>query len=175
MIPGPLVLVTPLSEYPGSPGILWQRVWPVWMVLGTSRDCHSIPGLAGILRQRVNQYGWSWESSRDGPTIHAGRVNRRRYTWDVCKGLRHSRRDAIWTCMAKLVHKYSSTSLSRHSYFYRFVWIWNALASTRPLPLILQFKAPNAKQLFFYQRFDPSIPCSYHFICPCNKCIATPL
>ena len=73
---------------------------------------------------------------------------------------------------AKLVYKYSSTSLSCHSYFCRLVRIWNAL------PLIdlslsflsLKFQIKQFFWTIFLTCFDPSIPCSYHFICPCNKC-----
>ena len=77
---------------------------------------------------------------------------------------------------AKLVHRYSSTSLSRHSYFYRLVRIWNSLP---PLDLSLSFSSLKLqiKQHFwniFLSHFDPSIPCSYHSICPCNKCSHSP-
>ena len=73
---------------------------------------------------------------------------------------------------AKLVHKHNSTSLLHHSYFCRLVRIWNALP---PINLSLSFLSLKLqiKQFFwtiFLTRFDPSIPCSYHFICPCNKC-----
>ena len=75
----------------------------------------------------------------------------------------------------KLVHKYTSTSLARHSYFCRLARIWNALP---PLDLSLSFSElkHQIKEFFwniFLQRFNPDIPCSYHFICPCGRCSHT--
>ena len=87
---------------------------------------------------------------------------------------------AEWRCHhITPIHKYSSISLSRHSYFYRLVRIWNALP---PLDLSLSFSFSSLKlqikQHFWNilpSHFDPSIPCSYHFICPCNKCSHSPI
>ena len=64
---------------------------------------------------------------------------------------------------AKLVHKFSSTSSSHHSYFCRIVRIWNSLP---PIDLTLSFLSikQQIKQYFwsiFLSQFDPSLPCSF--------------
>ena len=78
---------------------------------------------------------------------------------------------------AKLTHKFSSTSISHHSYFCRLIRIWNSLP---PIDLSLSFLSikQQIKQYFwniFLSQFDPSLPCSFHVVCPCFKCSHLPV
>ena len=76
----------------------------------------------------------------------------------------------------KLIHRISSTKLHFHSYFIRIVRLWNCLPYidlSLPFPLI-------KRKLFtvfwdrFVANFDDQNPCSFHYQCPCSKCLAYP-
>ena len=72
----------------------------------------------------------------------------------------------------KMIHSISSTNYFRHFFFNRIPRLWNALP---PIDLDLSINTIK-KQLtkFFWvcftNKFDPSNPCSFHFVCPCSKC-----
>ena len=73
----------------------------------------------------------------------------------------------------KLVHKLARTNITKNSYFHRLPRLWNSLP---PIDLSLSFLSikHNLKQFFwnhFINNFDPNNPCTYHFLCPCHKCI----
>ena len=72
----------------------------------------------------------------------------------------------------KLVHQISHTHLSSHSYFKRIVRLWNALP---PIDLSLSLSTIKARLKefmwsHFLENFDPDMPCTFHFLCPCAKC-----
>ena len=74
-------------------------------------------------------------------------------------------------------HHHSRTNLSRHFYFNRVCRLWNALP---PIDLNLSsntIKAKIKKYLwsFFVENFNQHITCSFHFACPCAKCLSLPL
>ena len=72
----------------------------------------------------------------------------------------------------KFIHQFSHTHLSNHSYFKRIVRLWNALPPI-DLQLSLNTIKIHLKKFMwshFLDNFDPDIPCSYHFLCPCTKC-----
>ena len=76
----------------------------------------------------------------------------------------------------KLVHLSSKSNLFHHSYFHRIVRIWNALP---PIDITLSNATiKNKLKEFlwanFLNNFDSDIPCTYHFICPCNRCSNLP-
>ena len=75
----------------------------------------------------------------------------------------------------KLVHKFTKTNAAKHFYFSRLPRLWNSLP---PIDLSLSYFCIKVKlrQFFggyFVSAFNPSNPCSYHFLCPCHKCIST--
>ena len=78
---------------------------------------------------------------------------------------------------SKLVHSSSSrTHSSSHFYFNRFPRLWNSLP-----PIDISLSATTLKNVItnflwskFLAKFDPSNPCSYHYLCPCSKCSSTP-
>ena len=78
---------------------------------------------------------------------------------------------------AKLSHKFSSSTLSHHSYFVRLVRIWNSLP---PINISLSYYSIRAylKTCFwnlFITSFDPSQTCSFHVVCPCYRCSHLPI
>ena len=77
----------------------------------------------------------------------------------------------------KLTCHRSRTNLSRHFYFNRVCRLWNAL------PLIdlylssdtLKVKIKSFLWSFFIKHFNSHIPCTLHFVCPCARCMLSPL
>ena len=76
----------------------------------------------------------------------------------------------------KLRHIRSLDSKSKHFYFNRFPRLWNAL-----LPIDSSLPVAHNKVVVknfmwshFMSNFNPDIPCSFHFLCPCSKCTSTP-
>ena len=72
-------------------------------------------------------------------------------------------------CSHKMIHSISSTNHSRNFYFNCIPRLWNALPS-----IDLELSIPVIKdqlQKFFWSYFDSNFdPCSFHLVCPCNKC-----
>ena len=75
----------------------------------------------------------------------------------------------------RLTHTHSRNNMHRHFYFSRLSRLWNSLPSNLNL---LNLSVPTAKsKLFkflwhhFLQSFQDSIPCTFHFCCPCSSCI----
>lgn len=75
----------------------------------------------------------------------------------------------------KLSHTYSKFSISRHFYFNRIPRLWNALPPIDITKSITTIQADITK--FFWHKFqlsfDPLNPCTFHYLCPCNKCISS--
>ena len=76
----------------------------------------------------------------------------------------------------KLKHLSPQTNLTHHSYFSRIVRLWNALPAIDLNASFQTIKYYLRKALWthFLTHFDPSVPCSFHFLCPCTKCRLTP-
>ena len=80
------------------------------------------------------------------------------------------------SCALKLKHSYHPTNHTSHFYFNRIPRLWNSL------PIIDISKSINSIKLhlkhfllqYFENHFDPYNVCTYHFLCPCNKCSHTP-
>ena len=81
--------------------------------------------------------------------------------------------------ISKLVHQSWPSSNSQHSFFCCLVRLWNSLP-----PLELSLSYPSIKLPVFLKKafwshfiiyFDPSVPCTYHIICPCSKCSRLPV
>lgn len=74
--------------------------------------------------------------------------------------------------MNKLKHRFTRTSSSRHFFFNRLPRLWNSLPPMdleQSVIIIMNI----IRKLFwshFLTHFSSDNPCSYHFICPCNKC-----
>lgn len=73
----------------------------------------------------------------------------------------------------QLVHTRSTCNKTRHFFFNRIPRLWNSLS---PLDLSLgvsTLKRQLKSKLWshFIRHFNPSDPCSIHFLCPCNKCL----
>ena len=72
----------------------------------------------------------------------------------------------------KLQHKLASNNVTRHSYFYRLARLWNSLP---PLDCTLSVST-NKKKIYkhlwnnFTNHFNPDNPCTFTYLCPCNKC-----
>ena len=76
----------------------------------------------------------------------------------------------------KLVHLRSNTSASYQFYFARLVRLWNSLPVIDiTLPdCIIKTKITNHLWQNFMNKFDSSLPCTFHYSCPCNGCAKLP-
>ena len=76
----------------------------------------------------------------------------------------------------KLTHSQSSNNQNRHFYFNRLIRLWNSLSVLNVFlskdTLMSQLK--NFLWLVFISKFTTSIPCTYHFVYPCNRCLSIP-
>ena len=81
------------------------------------------------------------------------------------------------TSRHKLVHNLCRTNRDRHFYFNRLPRLWNSL----PIIDVDQSLNTIKRKLkcffwsYFVANFDPENLCSYHFVCPCNKCVTLPV
>ena len=75
----------------------------------------------------------------------------------VCFSNSHTR-----SGFCKLTHFQSSNNQNRHFYFNRLIRLWNSLSVCNPFLSV------------FISKFTTSIPCTYHFVCPCNHCLSIP-
>ena len=76
----------------------------------------------------------------------------------------------------KLVHLRSQISDVYHFYFARLVRLWNSLPAidiTLPDHTIKR-KITDCLWVNFKAKFESSLPCSFHFLCPCNRCSKLP-
>lgn len=77
----------------------------------------------------------------------------------------------------KLKHAFiKSTSISiRHFYFYRIPRLWNALPPINLDSSHVSIKSTLIKYLWshFDEHFDSTNYCTYHYLCPCTKCISS--
>ena len=76
----------------------------------------------------------------------------------------------------KLKHSLSKLNKTRHFYFNRFPRLWNSLPII-DINLSMSTISSHLKVFFwfhFLSNFNTELPCSYHFICPCNKCFLIP-
>ena len=72
-----------------------------------------------------------------------------------------------------LQHTFSKSCLSRHFFFNRLPRLWNALPSidiNSPISSIRR-KVKHFLWSNFVNNFNSDDPCSFHFCCPCNKCV----
>ena len=76
----------------------------------------------------------------------------------------------------KLVHKRSRLNTNRHFYFNRLPRLWNTLPPINLSHSISTIKSMLLKHMWshFLNHFNPDIPCSFHCVCPCNRCNCTP-
>jgi len=72
----------------------------------------------------------------------------------------------------KLQHKLASNNATRHSYFYRLAWLWNSLPSIDCTLSVSANKQIIYKYIWknFTNNFNPDNPCTFSYLCPCNKC-----
>lgn len=77
---------------------------------------------------------------------------------------------------SKLYQPVAASSLSRHHYFNRLPRLWNALPVIDLTLSLVTIKKHLTNFLWshFQDHFNPDIPCTFHFVCPCNKCSSTP-
>ena len=76
----------------------------------------------------------------------------------------------------KLKHTPSTTNYGRHFYFVRLPHLWNALP-TPDTSLSTNVLIQRIKSFFwshFLQNFNPKCLCSFHYSCPCSKCLSSP-
>ena len=75
----------------------------------------------------------------------------------------------------KLRHTKSSTNSISNFYFNRIPRLWNALPPINLTSSSHSIRSTLTKFLWshFNTHFDPSNPCTLHFLCPCSKCIKT--
>ena len=77
----------------------------------------------------------------------------------------------------KLRHSTSKRNYQSHFYFNRFPRLWNSLPS---FDIHLSISTIKSKlRLFFWNqflsKFDPYNTCTYHYLCPCQKCSKLPV
>lgn len=72
----------------------------------------------------------------------------------------------------KLQHTISATNYSSHFFFNRFPRLWNSLPPIDLTNSPASIKATITDFLWthFEANFDPTNPCTFHFLCPCNNC-----
>ena len=78
---------------------------------------------------------------------------------------------------SKLKHLSCSSRISQHSYFSRITRLWNTLP---PIDLSHSFTSIKIQLkkffwLHFLNHFDSSLPCTFHVVCPCDKCSQLPV
>ena len=77
----------------------------------------------------------------------------------------------------KLKHASPKLNCVRHFYFNRLPRLWNSLPCIdidKSLPVIKK----DLHSLFwenFIATFNPVIPCTFHYVCPCAKCVLLPV
>ena len=73
----------------------------------------------------------------------------------------------------KLNHTKSATNSHRHFYFNRLPRLWNSIPPIDLNSSIDSIKFALMKFLWdhFDSHFDAADPCTYHFQCPCSRCI----
>ena len=70
----------------------------------------------------------------------------------------------------QLCTRYSRTHKSRHFYFSRFPRLWNALPTSDLISMSHVKTITSITSLFFnhfQDHFNSSLPCTFHFQCPC--------
>ena len=75
----------------------------------------------------------------------------------------------------KLQHKFARLSSTRHFYFIRITRIWNSIPS-EIIDLNLSVYTNKVRLTSFLwehfkHKFDSNNLCSFHFVCPCYKCV----
>ena len=74
----------------------------------------------------------------------------------------------------KLQHHCSRYNISRHYYFSRLPRLWNSLSDLNLRTFTLAQAKARLQSFFwshFVNNFNSTNTCSFHFKCPCNKCI----
>ena len=76
----------------------------------------------------------------------------------------------------RLKHTRSSNNLTKNFYFNRLPRIWNNLPSININHSANTIKSTLKSHFWthFLNYFDSDCPCTYHYYCPCNKCLSTP-
>ena len=76
----------------------------------------------------------------------------------------------------KMNHIRSKSNRSRHFLLQSLPRLWNALPELdlSLSPLTLKSKLKDLFWSSFISNFIQDKPCTYHYLCPCNKCIALP-
>lgn len=74
-----------------------------------------------------------------------------------------------------MIHKHSATNSARHIYFNRLPRLWNSLPPFDLDISINKIKSHLRDYLYthFLANFNSTCSCSFHFLCPCSKCIQT--
>ena len=77
---------------------------------------------------------------------------------------------------SKLRHTRSPLNIVKHSFFHRLPRLWNALPPIDLSQSALTIKRKLTVFLFdhFESTFNSDDPCSFHYVCPCNRCSLTP-
>ena len=78
------------------------------------------------------------------------------------------------TTHLKLKHTFSKTHAAGHFYFNRLSRLWNSLPPVN-MDLSLHSIKKYPWQLFwskFKHTFQSNKPCSFHFVCPCSRCVS---
>ena len=72
----------------------------------------------------------------------------------------------------KLFHHHSRYSSSRHFYIVR---LWNKVPQINLNDSLLSIRAQLYSNFWqhFHNNFDPVNICSFHVVCPCNKCTSS--
>ena len=76
----------------------------------------------------------------------------------------------------KLKHLSHTNNYNRHSFFHRLPRLWNAIPII-DLHLSISTTKIKLKEYFwnyFVSNFDNEDPCTFHLLCPCNKCYNSP-
>ena len=95
-------------------------------------------------------------------------------SFSVLSFIRFSRGTTRASSHLKMIHSLSRTNSASHFYFNRLPRLWNSLP---PIDITLSLSAikKQLRQIFwnhFLFHFNSSNPCSFHYLCPCSKCVS---
>ena len=96
--------------------------------------------------------------------------------FDIRDFITFSTQSTISASFLKLVHLRSQISDVYHFYFACLVRFWNSLPAidiTLPDHTIKR-KITICAWVNFRANFESSLPCSFHLLCPCNRCSKLP-
>ena len=98
-------------------------------------------------------------------------------SFDITKFINFSSNSTRSSSHFKLKHIRSSNNLTRNFYFNRLPRLWNNLPpiNINHSTSTIKYTLKSCFWTHFLNHFDSDCPCTYHYYCPCNNCLSTPV